>query len=68
MIALLCFVLAASLPKTPFAGVAAEGLEAEILILRHQLNVLRQSAPRRLYLRWADSRLLASPFRKFHPA
>jgi hypothetical protein len=29
-------------------------LEAEILVLRHQLNVLRQRAPRRLYLRWAD--------------
>jgi hypothetical protein len=25
-------------------------LEAEILILRHQLNVLQQRAPRRLYL------------------
>jgi hypothetical protein len=29
-------------------------LEAEIVVLRHQLNVLRQRAPRRLYLRWAD--------------
>src|SRR2546425_9478710 len=29
-------------------------LEAEILVLRHQLNVLQQRAPCRLYLRWAD--------------
>jgi hypothetical protein len=29
-------------------------LEAEILVLRHQLNVLQQRAPRRLYLTWAD--------------
>ena len=29
-------------------------LEAEILVLRHQLNVLQQRAPRRLHLRWAD--------------
>jgi hypothetical protein len=30
-------------------------LEAEILILRHQLNVLQQRTPRRqLRLRWAD--------------
>ena len=27
-------------------------LEAEILVLRHQLNVLQQRAPRRLYLSW----------------
>jgi hypothetical protein len=32
-------------------------LEAEILVLRHQLNVLRQHAPRRLDLRWADRAL-----------
>jgi hypothetical protein len=32
-------------------------LEAEILVLRHQLNVLRQRAPRRLYLTWADRAL-----------
>jgi hypothetical protein len=32
-------------------------LEAEILILRHQLNVLQQRRPRpRLHLRWADRR------------
>ena len=29
-------------------------LEAEILGLRHQLNVLQQRVPRRLHLRWAD--------------
>src|ERR1700738_2040082 len=29
-------------------------LEAEILVLRHQLNVLQQRAPRRLRLRWTD--------------
>ena len=30
-------------------------LEAEILILRHQLNVLQQRMPRRrLHLRWID--------------
>ena len=32
-------------------------LEAEILVLRHQLNVLQQRAPRRLYLTWADRAL-----------
>jgi hypothetical protein len=32
-------------------------LEAEILVLRHQLNVLRQRAPRRLHLRWVDRAL-----------
>src|SRR5260370_31837592 len=33
-------------------------LEAEILILRHQLNVLQQRTPRRrLHLRWVDPSL-----------
>ena len=32
-------------------------LEAEILVLRHPLNVLQQHAPRRLPLRWADRTL-----------
>jgi hypothetical protein len=32
-------------------------LEAEILALRHQLNVLQQRAPPRLHLRWADRAL-----------
>ena len=29
-------------------------LEAEILVLRHQLNILRLRTPRRPYLTWAD--------------
>jgi hypothetical protein len=29
-------------------------LEAQILVLRHQLNVLQQPAPHRLHVRWAD--------------
>ena len=33
-------------------------LHAGILVLRHQLNVLRQRAPRRPHLRWADRALL----------
>ena len=33
------------------------GLEAEILVLRHQLNVLHRRAPRRLYMTWADRAL-----------
>ena len=40
-------------------------LEAEILVLRHQLNVLRQRAPRRLYLRWADRALFVWLYRRF---
>jgi len=32
-------------------------LEAEILVLRHQLNVLQLRAPCRLYLSWADRAL-----------
>jgi hypothetical protein len=32
-------------------------LEAEILVLRHQLNVLRQRTPGRLHLGWADRAL-----------
>src|SRR5947199_869471 len=32
-------------------------LEAENLVLRHQLNVLQQRAPRRVHLRWADRAL-----------
>ena len=32
-------------------------LEAEILVLRHQLNVLHRRAPRRLYMTWADRAL-----------
>jgi len=40
-------------------------LEAEILVLRHQLNVLRQRAPRRLHLRWADRALFIWLYRRF---
>src|SRR5205809_3137140 len=29
-------------------------LATEILVLRHQLNVLQRRTPRRLHLRWAD--------------
>ena len=32
-------------------------LEAEILVLRHQLNVLQQRAPRRMHLHWASRAL-----------
>jgi transposase InsO family protein len=32
-------------------------LEAEILVLRHQLNVLQQRAPRRVHLHWASRAL-----------
>ena len=39
-------------------------LEAEILVLRHQLNVLQQRTPRRLYLRWADRALLIWLYRR----
>jgi hypothetical protein len=40
-------------------------LEAEILVLRHQLNVLQQRAPRRLYLTWADRVLFVRLYRGF---
>ena len=40
-------------------------LEAEILILRHQLNVLRQRVPRRgLHLRWGDRALFIWLYRR----
>src|SRR2546429_8251543 len=39
-------------------------LEAEILILRHQLNVLRQRAPRRPHLRWVDRALFIWLYRR----
>jgi hypothetical protein len=38
-------------------------LEAEILVPRHQLNVLRQRAPRRPHLRWADRTLFVWLYR-----
>src|SRR5436309_9711271 len=40
-------------------------LEAEILVLRHQLNVLRQRAPRRLHLRWVDRALFIWLYRRY---
>jgi putative transposase len=40
-------------------------LEAEILILRHQLNILRQLAPRRMHLHWADRVLFIWLYRRF---
>jgi transposase InsO family protein len=40
-------------------------LDAELLVLRHQLNVLRLRAPRRLYLRWADRILFVWLYRRF---
>jgi hypothetical protein len=40
-------------------------LEAEILILRHQLNVLQQRTPRRrLRLRWVDRALFIWLYRR----
>jgi hypothetical protein len=39
-------------------------LEAEILALRHQLNILQQRAPRRLHLRWADRALFIWLYRR----
>jgi hypothetical protein len=44
---------------------ARRRLEAEILVLRHQLNVLQQRAPRRLYLTWADRALFVWLYRGF---
>jgi transposase InsO family protein len=40
-------------------------LEAEILVLRHQLNILQQRAPRRLHVRWADRALFIWLYRRF---
>src|SRR6266566_4062253 len=39
-------------------------LEAEILVLRHQLSVLQQRAARRLHLRWADRALFIWLYRR----
>ena len=38
--------------------------EAEILVLRHQLNVLQQRAPRRPHLRWLDRALFIWLYRR----
>src|ERR1700737_959834 len=40
-------------------------LEAEILVLRHQLNILQQRAPRRLHLRWTDRALFIWLYRRY---
>ena len=40
-------------------------LEAEILVLRHQFNVLQRLAPHRLYLSWADRALFVWLYRGF---
>ena len=39
-------------------------LEAEIVILRHQLNLLQRRAPRRPHLRWVDRALFIWLYRK----
>ena len=39
-------------------------LETEILVLRYQLNVLQQRAPRRLPLRWAARALFVWLYRR----
>src|SRR5215510_14890080 len=39
-------------------------LEAEIMVLRHQLNVLQQHTRRRLHLRWADRALFIWLYRR----
>src|ERR1700687_2985088 len=40
-------------------------LEAEVLVLRHQLNVLQQRAPHRLCLTWIDRALFVWLYRGF---
>ena len=40
-------------------------LEAEILVLRHQLNVLHRRVPRRLSMTWADRALFVWLYRSF---
>jgi hypothetical protein len=40
-------------------------LEAEVLVLRHQLNVLQQRVPRRLYLSWINRALFVWLYRGF---
>ena len=39
-------------------------LEAEILVLRHQINLLQRRTPRRLRLRWADRALFIWLYRR----
>ena len=40
-------------------------LEAKILVLRHQLNVLHRRSSRRLYMTWADRALFVWLYRDF---
>jgi hypothetical protein len=40
-------------------------LQAEILLLRHQLNILQLRAPSRPYLSWADRALFIWAYRRF---
>src|SRR5258707_5946265 len=40
-------------------------LEAEILVLRHQLNVLQQRMPHRVHLRWADRAVFIWLYRRY---
>ena len=40
-------------------------LEAEILMLRHQLSVLQRRTPHRPYLTWADRALFVWLYRRF---
>src|SRR6266436_7844800 len=40
-------------------------LEAEILVLRHQLNVLQQRMPGRVHLRWADRAVFIWLYRRY---
>jgi hypothetical protein len=40
-------------------------LEAEILVLRHQLNVLQQRMPRRVHLRWAERAVFIWLYRRY---
>jgi hypothetical protein len=40
-------------------------LQAEILILRHQLNILQRRAPSGPYLSWADRALFIWAYRRF---
>jgi hypothetical protein len=42
-------------------------LEAEILALRHQLNILQQRAPGRPHLRWVDRALFIWLYRRYPP-
>jgi hypothetical protein len=42
-------------------------LEAEVLVLRHQLNVLHRRGPRRLYMTWADRALFVWLWRRAPP-